>query len=86
MEIAKDIGEEIIEGLRELNCVIKTFKNERVEYEMNFPKCPSIIGEKMNSQVHLVMETSLHKFLKEEANLRHLSLNDYCKRRLRGVY
>ena len=53
---------------------------------MNFPKFPSIVGEKMNSQLHLVMETSLHKSLKEESSLKHLSMNDYCRRGLRGIY
>ena len=86
MEISKDIGAEVIEGLKEINCFIKKLKEERDEYEMNFPKFPSIVGEKMNSQLHLVMETFLHKSLKEESSLKHLSMNDYCRRRLRGIY
>jgi len=86
IEISKDVGAEVIEGLKEINGFIRKIKKERDEYEMNFPKFPSTIGEKINSQLHLVIETSLHKSLKKEAILRHLSMNDYCKRRLRGVY
>ena len=86
MEISKDIGAEVIERLKELNSFIKKLNKEMEDYEINFPKFPSTIGEKMNSQLHLTLETSLHKFLKEEARLRNLSMGDYCRRRLRGVF
>jgi len=86
MEISKDIGAEVIERLEEINLSIQKLKKEAEDYEMNFPKFPSTIGEKMNSQLHLFLETSLHKSLKEEARLRHLSMGDYCRRRLRGIY
>ena len=47
MEISKDIGAEVIEGLKEINRFIQKLKKEREDYEMNFPKFPSLVGEKM---------------------------------------
>ncbi|MCK4997157.1 hypothetical protein KAS08_02540 [Candidatus Pacearchaeota archaeon] len=54
--------------------------------EKNFPKIISIVGEKKNNHLHLTIETSLHDSLKELSKSRGISLSDYCRRKLRGIY
>ena len=36
-----------------------------------------------NSHLHLIMETSLKEFLKEEASKNSMSISEYCRQKIR---
>ena len=36
-----------------------------------------------NSHLHLIMETSLKEFLKEEASKNNMSISEYCRQKIR---
>ena len=86
VELSKDIGAQIIEELDKLTKFIDDVKKQKEEMKNNFPKITSIIGEKKNNHLHLTIETSLYNNLKELSKSRGISLSDYCRRKLRGIY
>jgi len=86
VEIAEDIGEKVIRQMEELVRKIDKIVKEKEENELNFPKFPALVGEKKNSHLHIVLETSLLESIKKEASIKGISIGDYCRRRLRGIY
>jgi len=86
MEISEDIGAEVISRMRSLVEYLDETKKERDEHSTNFPKFARVFGERKNSQLHLVLESSLLESLKREAMLKGVSLAEYCRRRLGGGY
>ena len=82
----KDVGEEIICKLGELNRILEREVKEFEKYNKIFPRFPLVIGEKKNCQIHMSLEKSLLDRLKKQSDFLGIPLADYCRRRLRGIF
>ena len=86
MDIPEKTSKEILENLYELLKILEKEKKERGEYERNFPKFYPKFGERKNSQLHIMMETSVFEGLRNEAKSKGYRLSEYCRMRLRGEF
>lgn len=86
IKISEDIGEQIIQELNKLSKIINEIKKQKEEDEKNFPKLKPTVGQKKNSQLHLVLGISLYKNLRKEAAVKEMSMSEYCRCRLRGIF
>ena len=86
MEFSEDIGGQIIQELEKLSKFIDGVKKEKEDYKKNFPKFSYVVGEKKNRHLHLSLEKSLHDNLKKVAESKGISMSEYCRRRLRGMF
>lgn len=64
----QDIGEEIITKLKSLKCSIENLPGSTL---------------KKNSQLHLMIETSILEKLKERAEKENITISEWCRRKLR---
>lgn len=86
MEFSEDIGGQIIQELEKLSRFIDGVKREKEECEKNFPNFPQTVGEKKNRHLHINMGESLYESLRKVAKSKDISMSEYCRRRLRGVF